>query len=99
MDSFRNGGTVAFGSGPVAAQTNPNATRSLSTASVAPGGEDAFLHAADRVRRAPFLTSNIATLAERGILGSSWRESPPASSSDGLNLTLHLQLRSLYPVA
>ena len=59
VDSFRNGRTVAFGSGPVAAQTNPIATTSLSTASVAPGGEDAFLHAADRVRRAPFLTSNI----------------------------------------
>ena len=63
-----------------------------------PGGEDAFLHAAHRVRRFPFLTSNVETLAERGILGDSWREPPSASSSEGLNHTERIQLRSLYPV-
>ena len=64
-----------------------------------PGSENAFLHAADRVRSVPFLTSNAETLAERGILGDSWREPPSASSSEGLNLPDRLQLRSLYPVA
>ena len=63
------------------------------------GSEDAFLHAADRLNGAPLITSNVETLAERGILGYSWRESPPASSSDGLNLTDRVQLRSLYPDA
>ena len=63
-----------------------------------PGNEDAFLSAA-RVRSVPFLTSNVEALAERGILGNSWRESPPASSSDGLNPADRIQLRSLYPVA
>ena len=60
--------------------------------------EDAFLHAADRARRVPLITSNAETLVERGVLGNSWRESPPASSSDGLNHTEPLQLTSLYPV-
>ena len=64
-----------------------------------PGSEDAFLHAADRLNSAPLVTSNVETLAERGILGYSWRESPLASSSDGLNLTDRMQLRSLYPDA
>ncbi len=64
-----------------------------------PGSEDAFLHAADRLNGPPIITSNVETLAERGILGNSWRESPPASSSDGLNRTDRVQLRSLYPVA
>ena len=64
-----------------------------------PGNEDAFLDSTARVRIVPFLTSNVEALAERGILGNSWRESPPASSSDGLNLTDRVQLRSLYPVA
>ena len=64
-----------------------------------PGSEDAFLHAADRLNGPPITTSNVETLAERGILGNSWRESPPASSSDGLNRTDRVQLRSLYPVA
>ncbi len=63
-----------------------------------PGSEDAFLHAADRLNGPPIITSNVETLAERGILGNSWRESPPASSSDGLNSTDRVQLRSLYPV-
>ena len=64
-----------------------------------PGNEEAFLASAARARSVPFLTSNVEVLAERGILGNSWRESPPASSSDGLNLTDRIQLRSLYPVA
>ncbi len=64
-----------------------------------PGNEEAFLASAARARSVPFLTSNVEALAERGILGDSWRESPPASSSDGLNLTDRVQLRSLYPVA
>ena len=63
-----------------------------------PGNEDAFLSAA-RARSVPFLTSNVEALAERGVLGNSWRESPPASSSDGLNPADRIQLRSLYPVA
>ena len=64
-----------------------------------PGNEEAFLASAARARSVPFLTSNVVALAERGILGNSWRESPPASSSDGLNRTDRVQLRSLYPVA
>ena len=64
-----------------------------------PDNEEAFLDSAARVRSMPFLTSNVEALAEHGILGNSWRESPPASSSDGLNLTDRMQLRSLYPVA
>ena len=64
-----------------------------------PGNEDAFLASAARVRSVPFLTSNVGTLAECDVLGYSWRESPPASSSDGLNLTDRVQLRALYPVA
>ena len=36
-----------------------------------PGSEDAFLHAADRLNGAPLITSNVETLAERGILGNS----------------------------
>ncbi len=64
-----------------------------------PGSEDAFLHAADRLNGPPIITSNVETLAEYGILGSSWRESPPTSSSDGLKHTDRMQLRSLYPVA
>ena len=64
-----------------------------------PGNEEAFLDSAARVRSVPFLTSNVETLAECGVRGHSWRESPPASSSDGLNLTDRIQLRSLYPVA
>ena len=63
-----------------------------------PGNEDAFLDAADRLDGPPLITSNVETLAECGVLGYSWRESPPASSSDGLNLTDRIQLRSLYPV-
>ena len=64
-----------------------------------PGNEDAFLNAADRLDGPPIITSNVETLAKCGVLGYSWRESPPASSSDGLNLTDRVQLRSLYPVA
>ena len=64
-----------------------------------PGNEDAFLASAARARSVPFLTSNVEALAERGILGNSWRESPSASSSGGLNQTDRVQLRSLYPVA
>ena len=41
------------------------------------GSEDAFLHAADRLNGAPLITSNVETLAERGILGNSWRLPPP----------------------
>ena len=64
-----------------------------------PGNEDAFLNAADRLNGPPIITSNVETLAKCGVLGYSWRESPPASSSDGLNQTDRVQLRSLYPVA
>ena len=64
-----------------------------------PGNEDAFLGAADRLDGPPIITSNVETLVECGVLGYSWRESPPASSSDGLNVTDRMQLRSLYPVA
>ena len=64
-----------------------------------PGNEEAFLASAARARSVPFLTSNVEALAERGILGDSWRESPRASSSEGLNLTGRIQLKSLYPVA
>ena len=64
-----------------------------------PGNEDAFLDSTASVRSVPFLTSNFGTLDECGILGPSWRESPPASSSDGLDPTDRIQLRSLYPVA
>ena len=64
-----------------------------------PGNEDAFLDAADRLDGPPIITSNVETLAECGVLGYSWRESPPASSSDGLNRTDRIQLRSLYRVA
>ena len=64
-----------------------------------PGNEEAFLDSAARVRSVLFLTSNVETLAECGVRGHSWRESPPASSSDGLNRTDRIQLRSLYPVA
>ena len=64
-----------------------------------PDNEAAFLDAADRLDGPPLITSNVETLAECGILGHSWRESPPASSSDRLNLTDRVQLRSLYPVA
>ncbi len=44
-----------------------------------PGSEGAFLYAADRVNGAPLITSNVETLAERGILGDSWRLPPPHS--------------------
>ena len=64
-----------------------------------PGNEEAFLDSTASVRSVPFLTSNVGTLAECGVLGHSWRESPSASSSDGLNPTDRVQLRSLYPVA
>ena len=64
-----------------------------------PGNEDAFLDAADRLDGPPIITSNVETLAKCGVLGYSWRESPPASSSDGLNLTDRMQLRPLYRVA
>ncbi len=64
-----------------------------------PGNEDAFLGAADRLDGPPIITSNVETLVECGVLGYSWRESPPASSSEGLNLTGRIQLKSLYPVA
>ena len=64
-----------------------------------PDNETTFLNAADRLDGPPIITSNVETLAECGVLGYSWRESPPASSSEGLNLTGHIQLKSLYPVA
>ncbi len=64
-----------------------------------PGNEDAFLGAADRLDGPPIITSNVETLVECGVLGYSWRESPSASSSEGLNLTGRIQLKSLYPVA
>ena len=44
-----------------------------------PGSKDAFLHAADRVRRVPIITSNAETLAERGSLGDAWILPPPHS--------------------
>ena len=42
-----------------------------------PGSEDAFLHAANRLNGVPLIASNVETLAERGILGNSWRLPPP----------------------
>ena len=44
-----------------------------------PSSENAFLDVADRVRRVPLITSNVETLAERGILGDSWILPPPHS--------------------
>ena len=44
-----------------------------------PGNENAFLDVADTVEGAPIITSNIETLAERGILGDSWILPPPHS--------------------
>ena len=44
-----------------------------------PADESAFLRAAARVERAPFLSSNRAVLAERGVLGHAWRQPPPQS--------------------
>ena len=45
----------------------------------APADEAAFLRVAVRVERAPFLSSNLTVLAERGVLGDSWRRLPPQS--------------------
>ena len=39
--------------------------------------EETFLHTAARLRHAPFVSSNLPTLAERGVLGPSWRLPPP----------------------
>ena len=39
--------------------------------------EAAFLHTAAWLRHAPFVSSNLPTLTERGVLGPSWRLPPP----------------------
>ena len=57
-----------------------------------PGSEDAFLHAADRLNGPPIITSNVETLAGRGILGDSWRLPSPHPSE-------RRPLSSLDPVA
>ena len=41
--------------------------------------ENAFLDVADTVKGAPIITSNVDTIAERGILGDSWILPPPHS--------------------
>ena len=43
--------------------------------------EDAFLWAAAKVEGTPFFSSNVEVLANRGILGDSWRL-PAAASPD-----------------
>ena len=48
-----------------------------------PAHEAAFLRAAARVERAPFCSSNLAVLAEWGVLGNSWRRPPPQPSDRG----------------
>ena len=42
-----------------------------------PAEEAAFRRVAARVERAPFCSSNLAVLAERGVLGNAWRRPPP----------------------
>ena len=42
-----------------------------------PAAEDAFLRAAAGVEGTPFFSSNVEVLADRGILGDSWRLPPP----------------------
>ena len=44
-----------------------------------PDNENTFLDVADTVKGAPIITSNIETLAERGILGDAWVLPPPHS--------------------
>ena len=39
--------------------------------------EATFLHTAARLRHAPFVSSNLPTLTEEGVLGRSWRLPPP----------------------
>ena len=48
-----------------------------------PADEAAFLRVAARVERAPFCSANLTVLAERGVLGSSWRRPPPQSPNRG----------------
>ncbi len=48
-----------------------------------PADEAAFLRVAAQVERPPFLSSNRAVLAERGVLGNSWRLPPPHSPDRG----------------
>ena len=48
-----------------------------------PADEAAFLRVAARVERAPFCSSNRAVLAERGVLGNSWRLPPQQSAERG----------------
>ena len=45
-----------------------------------PADEDAFLRAAAKVEGTPFFSSNVEVLANRGILGDSWRLPPPHPS-------------------
>ena len=44
-----------------------------------PGSENAFLNVADTVKEVPIITSNVESLAERGILGDTWILPPPHS--------------------
>ena len=48
-----------------------------------PADEAVFLRVAALVERAPFLSSNLTVLAERGVLGNSWRRPPPPPSERG----------------
>ena len=48
-----------------------------------PADEAAFLRVAARVERAPFVSANRAVLAERGVLGNSWRRPPPQPPERG----------------
>ncbi len=57
-----------------------------------PGNEDAFLNVADRLNGPAIITSNAEALAERGILGDSWRLPSPHPSD-------RRPLSSLDPVA
>ena len=53
-----------------------------------PDDEEAFLDASARVDRAPFASSNLEVIAQRGILGDTWRRPAPDTAE-------RLQLRAL----
>ena len=48
-----------------------------------PADEAAFRRVAARVEWAPFCSANLTVLAERGVLGNSWRQPPPQSPARG----------------
>ena len=51
-----------------------------------PGDEEAFLDASARVDHAPFASSNLEVIAQRGILGDTWRRPAPNATE---RLALH----------